>query len=58
MIGAYSGSPAEQQRVLDMMIRGALDPTPLVTHRLPLDRACEAVDLCRRRAALKVLLHP
>ena len=58
VIGAYSGSPAEQQRVLDMMIGGALDPSPLVTHRLPLDRAAEAVDLCRRRAALKVLLHP
>ncbi len=58
VIGAYSGSPAEQKRVLDMMHGGALDPSPLVTHRLPLDRAAEAVDLCRRRAALKVLLHP
>ncbi len=58
VIGAYSGSPAEQIRVLDMMSRGALDPTPLVTHRLPLDRAAEAVELCRRREALKVLLHP
>ena len=58
VVGAYSGSPAEQVRVLDMMIRGDLDPTPLVTHRLPLARAAEAVDLCRRREALKVLLHP
>ncbi len=58
VIGAYSGSPAEQRRVLDMMQGGALDPSPLVTHRLPLDRAAEAVDLCRRQAALKVLLHP
>lgn len=58
VIGAYSGSPAEQKRVLDMMLRGALDPSSLVTHRLPLDRAAEAVDLCRRQAALKVLLHP
>lgn len=58
VIGAYSGSPAEQVRVLDLLHRGALDPTPLVTHRLPLDRAAEAVDLCRRREALKVLLHP
>lgn len=58
VVGAYSGSPAEQARVLDMMIRGDLDPTPLVTHRLPLARAAEAVDLCRRREALKVLLHP
>ncbi|MCY3593049.1 MAG: alcohol dehydrogenase catalytic domain-containing protein [Acidobacteria bacterium] len=58
VIGAYSGSPAEQTRVLDLLYEGTLDPTPLVTHRLPLDRAAEAVDLCRRRAALKVLLHP
>lgn len=58
VIGAYSGSPAEQARVLDLLHEGALDPTPLVTHRMPLDRAAEAVDLCRRRAALKVLLHP
>ncbi|MCY3963474.1 MAG: alcohol dehydrogenase catalytic domain-containing protein [Acidobacteria bacterium] len=58
VIGAYSGSPAEQARVLDLLHEGALDPTPLVTHRMPLDRATEAVDLCRRREALKVLLHP
>lgn len=58
VIGAYSGSPAEQARVLDMMIRGTLDPTPLVTHRLPLSKAADAVELCRRREALKVLLHP
>ena len=58
VIGAYSGSPAEQARVLDLLHEGTLDPTPLVTHRLPLAQAAEAVDLCRRRAALKVLLHP
>jgi L-iditol 2-dehydrogenase len=58
IIGAYSGTPAEQKRVLDMMLDGALDPTPLVTHRLPLSKAAHAVDLCRRREALKVLLHP
>lgn len=58
VIGAYSGSPAEQTRVLDLLYEGTLDPTPLVTHRLPLDRAAEAVELCRRREALKVLLHP
>ena len=58
IIGSYSGSPAEQTRVLDLLRRKVLDPTPLVTHRLPLDQAAEAVDLCRRREALKVLLHP
>ncbi len=46
------------QAAFDLLHRGVLDPTRLVTHRLPLDRAAEAVELCRRRAALKVLLHP
>ena len=58
IIGAYSGSPAEQARVLELMIRGTLDPTPLITHRLPLSRAADAVNMCRRGEALKVLLHP
>ncbi len=58
IIGAYSGSPAEQARILAMMVRGTLDPTPLATHRLPLSKVAEAVDLYRRRDALKVLLHP
>ncbi len=58
IVGAYSGTSAEQARVLDLLVRGALDPTPLVTHRLPFESADEAVELCRRGEALKVLLHP
>ncbi len=58
VIGAYSSGPAEQARALDLLLQGKLDPTPLVTHRLPLNRAAEAVELCRRRQTLKVLLHP
>ena len=35
-----------------------MDPSPLVTHRLPLSRFDEAVDLVRAHRALKVLLVP
>ena len=38
--------------------RAAARPSPLVTHRLPLSRFAEAVDLARERRALKVLLVP
>ncbi len=58
VIGACSSTPAEQARAFDLLRSGALDPTPLVSHRLPLNRADEAVRLYRSRAALKVLLHP
>ena len=35
-----------------------MSPRVLVTHRLPLSRFQEAVDLARERRALKVLLVP
>jgi threonine dehydrogenase-like Zn-dependent dehydrogenase len=31
------------------MAAGVLDPTPLITHRLPLDRLGEALELTRQR---------
>jgi threonine dehydrogenase-like Zn-dependent dehydrogenase len=40
------------------MVGRRLDPSPLVTHRLPLSRFDEAVALARDRQALKVLLSP
>jgi threonine dehydrogenase-like Zn-dependent dehydrogenase len=35
-----------------------LDPTPLITHHLPLDRAPEAYETYDRREALKIILIP
>ena len=40
------------------MVEGRLDPTPLVTHRLPLDDFQDGVALVRRHQALKVLFTP
>jgi threonine dehydrogenase-like Zn-dependent dehydrogenase len=34
---------------VDLMVAGVLDPTPLYTHRLPLDRLGEALELTRTR---------
>jgi 2-desacetyl-2-hydroxyethyl bacteriochlorophyllide A dehydrogenase len=44
--------------VLAMMSSGQLDPTPLVTHHMPLDQAPEAYRLYDRREALKIVLRP
>ena len=45
-------------RVLGMLAAGSLDPTPLVTHHLPLDDAPQAYEVYDRREALKIVLTP
>lgn len=45
-------------RVLAMMERGLLDPSPLITHRMALSEAPEAYRLFDRREALKIVLTP
>ncbi len=45
-------------RVLGMLAAGSLDPTPLVTHHMPLDDAAEAYEVYDRREALKIVLTP
>ena len=58
VLGAYSGGLAEQAEVFRALESGRLDPTPLVTHRLPLEDFDRAVEVLRSRIGLKVLLYP
>jgi L-iditol 2-dehydrogenase len=58
VVGTYSGTAADQAAVFAAMTAGALDPRPLVTHKLPLEYFDDAVRLTRERRALKVLLVP
>jgi threonine dehydrogenase-like Zn-dependent dehydrogenase len=45
-------------RVLEKMSAGELDPTPLVTHHMPLAEAEEAYRIYDRREALKIVMAP
>jgi 2-desacetyl-2-hydroxyethyl bacteriochlorophyllide A dehydrogenase len=49
---------AHVDRVLALMETGKLDPSPLVTHHLPLDQASEAYEVYDQREALKIVLTP
>lgn len=40
---------AGMRAAVDLMVAGVLDPAPLYTHRLPLDRLGEALELTRNR---------
>jgi threonine dehydrogenase-like Zn-dependent dehydrogenase len=46
------------ERTMRAVRAGAMDPAPLVSHRMPLDRASEAYELFDRRLATKILLTP
>jgi L-iditol 2-dehydrogenase len=58
VLATYSGALDEQRRVFDMLVSGALDPSPLVTHKMPLDDFETGVALVVGRKALKVLFTP
>ena len=49
---------AHVDRVLALMDSGKLDPSPLVTHHMPLDQADEAYRAYDNREALKIVLTP
>lgn len=49
---------AHVDRVIDLLADGALDPAPLITHRMSLDEAPEAYAIFDRREALKIVLSP
>jgi 2-desacetyl-2-hydroxyethyl bacteriochlorophyllide A dehydrogenase len=49
---------ANVDEVLDLLVAGELDPTPLVTHHMKLEEAPEAYAAYDRREALKIVLTP
>lgn len=58
LIATYSSALAEQREIYRLLATRRLDPSPLVTHRLPLSRLAEGIELSRERHALKVILTP
>jgi threonine dehydrogenase-like Zn-dependent dehydrogenase len=53
------GDPtADGDALLARLASGEVDPTPIVTHRLPLSEAAEAYRLFDSREATKVVLSP
>ena len=54
----YSSSPATLQRAFWLIAAGKVDVSGLISHRLPLARLAEGVELMRKREALKVYVTP
>jgi alcohol dehydrogenase len=45
-------------RAMEALVRGDLDPLPLISHRMPLEEAPEGYRLFARREATKIILVP
>lgn len=58
LIATYSSAVAEQREIYRLLATRRFDPSPLVTHRLPLSRLAEGIALANDLRALKVLLFP
>ncbi len=55
---SYSAGPGDMRAALELIVSGQIDPLPLITHRLPLERTREALELQRLGQALKVVVVP
>lgn len=58
LLATYSSSPADLRSAFALATQRAVVVEDLVTHRLPLARLAEGVELVRRREALKVFVTP
>ena len=57
LTATYSSSPADLAVAFDLIRRGAVNVDPLCSHRVPLERLADAVELMERREALKVFVE-
>jgi L-iditol 2-dehydrogenase len=58
IVGAYGCAYRHGVAALNLIAAGAVKVADLISHRLPLERLGEALDLVEQRAAMKILLHP
>ena len=53
----YSAGPDDTREALDLLRRGLVDPSSVISHRLPLEQADEAYRLAASGEAMKVVLE-
>ena len=54
----YSSSPADLAAAFELIATGQISVEGLISHRLPLERIEEGVELMRRHQAVKVFVTP
>jgi L-iditol 2-dehydrogenase len=58
IVGANGSSPAHNKRALELIASGQVPVHDLITHRLPLARLHDAIELVASGGAIKVTIEP
>lgn len=58
IVGANGSSPAHNKQALELISSGAVPVDDLITHRLPLDRVLDAIQIVANGEAIKVTIEP
>ena len=58
LVGAFHHTPGLIRRAVDLLESRAIDPAPLVTHRMGLAQVKEALAMMERGETMKVLVEP
>ena len=58
IVGVNGSSPAHNKQALNLIATGAVPVADLITHRLPLDRLLDAIEIVGRGEAIKVTIEP
>jgi L-iditol 2-dehydrogenase len=58
VVGAYGSAPRHNRAALELISTGAVEVADLITHRVPLDRVRDAIDIVTSGEGLKVVVEP
>jgi L-iditol 2-dehydrogenase len=58
IVGVNGSTPAHNKQALELIASGAVPVADLITHRLPLDRTLDAIEILARGDAIKVTIEP
>jgi L-iditol 2-dehydrogenase len=58
VVGAYGSAPRHNRAALELISTGAVEVEDLITHRVPLDRVRDAIDIVTSGEGLKVVVEP
>jgi L-iditol 2-dehydrogenase len=58
IVGANGSSPQHNKQALELMSSGTVPVSDLITHRLPLERVLDAIQIVAKGEAIKVTIEP
>ena len=58
LVGSSDSRPEHVRKAVDLLAEGRVDAAALVTHRLPLSRFHEGIELMKQKLSLKVVIRP